>query len=112
MIELVKARDKRMTDGGGRWFGNQETPTILSRRGRQKANKGLPLDTSSYGRKESEGKDFNEDTNFGKLKRIPHAKLQAFLAKYRFDAAVEQEPELPEVIEQVQKTLDELEEET
>ena len=26
-----------------------------------------------------EGKDFNEDTNFGKLKRIPHADLQAFI---------------------------------
>ena len=38
-------------------------------------------DNRSYGRKESEGKDFNEDTNFGKLKRIPHPNLQAFLRK-------------------------------
>src|ERR1039457_3654042 len=44
---------------------------------------GPALDTSSYGRKESEGKDFNEDTNFGKLKRIPHPGLQTFLRKYR-----------------------------
>ena len=28
------------------------------------------IDYSSYGRKENEGKDLNEDTNFGKLKRI------------------------------------------
>jgi hypothetical protein len=112
MIELVEARDKRMTDGGGRWFGNYETPTILSKRGMQKIKKGMPLDTSSYGRKESEGKDFNEDTNFGKLKRIPHPKLQAFLAKYRLDVTVEEEPELPEAIQQVEKTLNKLEEET
>jgi len=83
MIELVEARDRRMIEGGGRWFGNYEAPTILSRSGRRKRAKGLPLDTSSYGRKESEGKDFNEDTNFGKLKRIPHPALQAFLAKFR-----------------------------
>jgi hypothetical protein len=82
MIELIEARDKRMEDCGGRWFGNYETPTILSKRGRAKLAQQLPLDTS-YGRKESEGKDFNEDTNFGKLKRIPHLGLQAFLAKYR-----------------------------
>jgi hypothetical protein len=40
---------------------------------------GLPLDESNYGRKESEGKDYNEDTNFGKLKRIPYKPLQVFL---------------------------------
>src|SRR5207244_11067947 len=34
MIELIEARDKRMTDSGGRWFGNFETPTIMSRQGR------------------------------------------------------------------------------
>ena len=90
MIELVEARDRRMIDGGGRWFGNFETPTILSKKGREKLNKGLSLDSSSYGRKESEGKDYNEDTNFGKLKRIPHPKLQQFLRKHRFS----REPEL------------------
>src|SRR5947209_118267 len=83
MIELVEARDQRMTDGGGRWFGNYETPTILSKVGRAKVKQGVPLNTASYGRKESEGKDFNEDTNFGKLKRIPYPALQAFLARHR-----------------------------
>ena len=77
VIDLVEARDQRLTNSGGRWFGNYETPCILSRRGAAKSMRGRPLDTSSYGRKESEGKDFNEDTNFGKLKRIPHAELQA-----------------------------------
>lgn len=81
VIELVEARDQRLLNAGGRWFGNYETPCILSRRGTSRIRRGLSLDTSSYGRKESEGKDFNEDTNFGKLKRIPHLQLQQFLAK-------------------------------
>ncbi|HET6453997.1 MAG TPA: hypothetical protein VFI02_06285 [Armatimonadota bacterium] len=84
MIELVEARDKRMVECGGRWFGNYETPTILSNAGRRNLNRGQPLDIDSYGRKESEGKDFSEDTNFGKLKRIPHPVLQAFLRKHHF----------------------------
>jgi hypothetical protein len=86
MIELVEARDQRLAREG-RWFGNYETPCILSRQGRRKVGLGIQLDTSSYGRKESEGKDFNEDTNFGKLKRVPHPELQAFLKKYRVSAA-------------------------
>ena len=81
MIELVEARDTRLIESGGRWFGNYETPCILSRVGLEKIEEGVELDTSTYGRKESEGKDFNEDTNFGKLKRIPHPGLQAFLRK-------------------------------
>lgn len=82
MIELVEARDRRLIDSGGRWFGNYETPCVLSKIGIEKRKQGLQLDTSGYGRKESEGKDFNEDTNFGKLKRIPHKALQAFLHRY------------------------------
>ncbi len=112
MIELVEARDQRMTDKGGRWFGHYETPTILSKRGKQKLRRRVPLDTSSYGRKESEGKDFNEDTNFGKLKRIPHPKLQAFLAKYRLHVAGKKEPKLSKAIKKIEKTLDKLEDET
>jgi hypothetical protein len=81
MIELVEVRDERLTSSGGRWFGNYETPCIISRVGKQKQATSTPLDTSTYGRKESEGRDFNEDTNFGKLKRIPHPALQAFLRK-------------------------------
>jgi hypothetical protein len=83
VIELVKARDQRMIESGGRWFGNYETPTILSKNGKAKMKRGISLDTSRYGRKESEGQDFNEDTNFGKLKRIPYKPLQEFLKKYR-----------------------------
>ncbi len=47
IIELVEARDKRMIDGGGKWFGNYETPTILSRVGKEKVKKGITLDISS-----------------------------------------------------------------
>lgn len=79
VIECINARDHRMTSGGGRWFGNYETPTILSKAGRRAMTHGLVLNESGYGRKESEGYHFNEDTNFGKLKRIPYRPLQEFL---------------------------------
>jgi hypothetical protein len=105
MIELVEARDKRMTDGGGRWFGNYETPTILSKRAKAKLKKGQKLSAASYGRKESEGKDYNEDTNFGKLKRIPHPALQAFLQKYRLPGE-EDDESLSDILDDV-KQIDE-----
>jgi hypothetical protein len=83
MIELVEARDQRLLSCGGRWFGDYETPTILSKAARIKMSRGQALHATSYGRKESEGKDYNEDTNFGKLQRIPHPALKVFLLKYR-----------------------------
>ncbi|WP_288175448.1 hypothetical protein [Sporofaciens musculi] len=43
-----------------------------------------PVDYSSYGRKENEGKDLNEDTNFGKLKRIPYGPLQEYIKPAHF----------------------------
>ncbi|NBB17511.1 hypothetical protein GVN21_19290 [Caulobacter sp. SLTY] len=79
VIHCVLARDSRMLDAGGRWFGNYETPTILSKIGRSVKKRGDILNTALYGRKESEGHHFNEDTNFGKLKRIPYRPLQEFL---------------------------------
>ncbi len=81
MINCVNARDHRLVSSGGRWFGDYETPAVLSTQGRRKYDSGVPL-VAEYGRKESEGKDFNEDTNFGKLKRIPYQPLQAFLRKH------------------------------
>jgi hypothetical protein len=79
MIECIRARDFRLKEGGGRWFGDYETPAVLSRQGRRKVAGGEIVNDSSYGRKESEGYDFNEDTNFGKLMRIPHEPLHRFL---------------------------------
>ena len=79
VIECVRARDARMTAGGGRWFGDYQTPTILSAIGKKNLKAGVPLDLQNYGRKKDERRDFNEDTNFGKLKRIPYRPLQEFL---------------------------------
>jgi hypothetical protein len=108
IIELIEARDRRMTNASGRWFGNYETPTVLSKTGKRKIKQGIPLDTSAYGRKESEGKDFNEDTNFGKLKRIPHPALQAFLSKYHLTGDADETPSLLEVTEELrEEQLDE-----
>jgi hypothetical protein len=90
MIECIRARDKRLTDAGGIWFGDYETPVVLSKIGRFKLRNKEPIDKGAYGRKESEGKDFNEDTNFGKLKRIPYQPLQEFLKKNR--AVDDEEP--------------------
>jgi hypothetical protein len=81
MIECIRARDFRLEESGGRWFGDYETPAVLSRYGRAKLAAGESPDESGYGRKESEGYDFNEDTNFGKLMRIPHEPLHRFLAR-------------------------------
>ena len=79
MVECIRARDHRLAEGGGKWFGDYETPAILSRIGKAKLRDGLPANALDYGRKESEGHDYNEDTNFGKLKRIPYRPLQEFL---------------------------------
>jgi len=89
-IFSLRARDKRLSDSGGRWFGDYETPAVPSKIGREKLRKGASLE-ESYGRKESEGKDYNEDTNFGKLKRIPHPALQEFSKKHKAEG-----PEEPE----------------
>ncbi|MGO2352526.1 MAG: hypothetical protein ACTH52_06595 [Lactococcus cremoris] len=85
VFECVYCRDKRMYDSSGGWFGNFETPTILSKSAKNNMKKfggTYQIDYNIYGRKESEGRDFNVDTNFGKLKRIPHISLQRFLKKY------------------------------
>lgn len=79
MHEIVSIRDKRLADAGGRWFGDYETPTVPSKRGLKKIKNGESLRTESYGNKEGEGWDYNLDTNFGKLKRIPYKPLQDFL---------------------------------
>lgn len=79
VYECILARDRRMYDSNGGWFGQFETPTILSNQGKRKQQQNQPVDYSSYGRKEDEGKDLNEDTNFGKLKRIPYEPLHQYI---------------------------------
>jgi hypothetical protein len=88
MIECIRARDFRLTQSGGKWFGDYETPVVLSKIGWAKISRKAALDETSYGRKESEGKDYNEDTNFGKLKRIPYEPLQRYLKKHGADYIV------------------------
>lgn len=82
MIECIDARDARLLSKGGKWFGDYETPAVVSKRGRKKLKARKKLNDSQYGRKESEGYDYNEDTNFGKLARTPYPPLNAFLRKY------------------------------
>jgi hypothetical protein len=79
MVDLIEARDRRLSDAGGRWSGDYQTPLVLSKKGQAKRRRNETLDTSSFGRKESEGKDYNEDTNFGKLNRIPYQPLDQFI---------------------------------
>lgn len=82
MIDCIRARDDRLIRLGGKWFGNYETPCVPSKIGRKKLKQGKDLDETGYGRKKSEGRDFNEDTNFGKLKRVPYRPLQLYLKKH------------------------------
>ena len=49
------------------------------------------IDYSSYGRKENEGKYLNEDTNFGKLKRIPYYPLHQYIKPDNFTSFFEEE---------------------
>lgn len=84
VYECIIARDRRMYDSNGGWFGNFETPTILSNKGARKMSLGLDIDYTMYGRKEDEGHDLNEDTNFGKLKRIPYPPLRNYINPANF----------------------------
>lgn len=80
----------------------------MSKIGKAKLAKKQPLDTTTYGQKEGEGKDFNKDTNFGKLKRIPHQPLQEFLAKHRLTGrAAKKAKKLSKVLEEMRKIDDE-----
>ena len=91
VYECILARDRRMYDSNGGWFGRFETPTILSNQGKRKKAAGIEIDYSSYGRKEDEGKDLNEDTNFGKLKRIPYEPLHKYINPDNFVSFFEDE---------------------
>jgi hypothetical protein len=70
MIECVRARDNRLIATGGKWVVGK--PVVISKRGEEKIRRNEPLTDS----------DFEKDTNFGKLKRIPYEPLQAFMRKH------------------------------
>lgn len=81
MIECVRARDDRLLVAG-RWHG--KIPQVVKKASLWKLGAKQPLGDS----------DFEKDTNFGKLKRIPYAPLSEFLKKHRVNP--EQEEEEPE----------------
>ena len=70
MIECVRARDNRLAESGGRWFGRM--PKVVKKASLPKLGSGAELTDD----------DFEKDTNFGKLKRIPYPPLQAFMRKH------------------------------
>ncbi len=70
MVECIRARDKRLLDAGGKWING--IPKVVSQKGRKKLQLGQTLMDN----------DYEKDTNFGKLKRIPYQPLQDFLNKW------------------------------
>ena len=72
MVAVIEARDSRLMATGGKWDGF--VPKVVSNKGRQKLRLQEPLD---------EPDDFERDTNFGKLRRIPYQPLEDFLDKYK-----------------------------
>ena len=70
MIACVEARDQRLAAAPGQWFG--KIPKVLSQSGRRARAAGRALTEA----------DYEKDTNFGKLKRIPEPRLQAFMRKH------------------------------
>ena len=70
MVECLRARDNRLYETGGKWIG--KLPKVVSILGQKKLKEGESLNDD----------DFEKDTNFGKLKRIPYKPLQDFLNKW------------------------------
>ncbi|MBD2137751.1 hypothetical protein H6F32_09150 [Anabaena sp. FACHB-1237] len=70
MVECIKARDKRLQETGGKWIDG--IPEVVSTAGKKKLKIGQNLTDA----------DYEKDTNFGKLKRIPYQPLQDFLSKW------------------------------
>jgi hypothetical protein len=70
MVECVRARDSRLAEAGGRWFG--KVPKVIKKKSMRKSLSGESLTDA----------DFEKDTNFGKLKRIPYQPLQEFMRKH------------------------------
>ena len=70
MVECVRARDARLAEAGGRWIDN--IPKVVKKTSMSKFTSGKRLTVG----------DFEKDTNFGKLKRIPYPPLQDFMRKH------------------------------
>lgn len=70
MVQCVRARDKSLADRGGRWIDG--IPNVIKK----------TRVASLKGGKKLQKADFEKDTNFGKLKRIPYEPLQTFMRKH------------------------------
>jgi len=70
MVACVRARDQSLTERGGRWIDGVPKVIKKTRAGKLKSERRL------------QDLDFEKDTNFGKLKRIPYAPLQEFMRKH------------------------------
>jgi len=70
MVDCVRARDTSLAARGGRWIAG--VPKVVKKRSMTKFKAGNRLKDS----------DFEKDTNFGKLKRIPYPPLQEFMRKH------------------------------
>lgn len=70
MVECVRARDASLKKRGGLWFDGVPKVVKKSSEGKYAAGKRLTA------------ADFEKDTNFGKLKRIPYQPLQDFMRKH------------------------------
>ena len=68
MIEVVKARDDSLSRRRGKWVNG--VPMVVKQASNKKASDTLT------------DADYEKDTNFGKLARIPYRPLEAFLAKH------------------------------
>ena len=73
MVECTRARDDRLTRLGGQWHDG--ILQVVKKASAAKYRNGLPLTDS----------DYEKDTNFGKLKRIPYSPLQDFMRKQGLD---------------------------
>jgi hypothetical protein len=70
MVESVRARDTSLANRGGKWIDG--VPKVVKKSSMGKFRAGNQLQDS----------DFEKDTNFGKLKRIPYQPLQEFMRKH------------------------------
>ena len=70
MVECVRARDASLAEHGGKWIAG--VPKVVKKSSMAKFN----------ARKRLLNSDYEKDTNFGKLKRIPYAPLQDFMRKH------------------------------
>ncbi|MCX6120103.1 MAG: hypothetical protein NTX44_00585 [Ignavibacteriales bacterium] len=70
VMKCIQARDKRLKDAGGKWFNG--IPKVVKKDRMKKYRAGKKLTNA----------DYEKDTNFGKLKRIPYKPLQAFMRKH------------------------------